>query len=64
MEIIFTNLLYFNVYPNTAVNVSDYKILNIKFHLTLIFLLSLTKISQSFCAVNTHSYATYKDRSS
>jgi hypothetical protein len=45
MEIIFTSFYYFNVYPNTAMNGSAYKILNIKFNPTLSYLFSLTKIS-------------------
>ena len=58
MEIMLNCFHYINVYTNTAVNVSACKILNIKLHLALSYSLCLTKISKSFCAVDTHSYTT------
>jgi hypothetical protein len=64
MEIVLNSFRYFTVYISTAVNQSAYKILIIKFHLTVSYLFSLTKISKSFCAVDTHRYAIYKDRTS
>jgi hypothetical protein len=64
MEIVLTSFLYFNVYTNTAVNESAYKMFIIKFRLTLSYLFSLKKISKSFCAVDTHSYDICKDRTS
>jgi len=64
MENVLTSFRHFNVYTNTSVNESAYKILIIRFNLTLSYLSSLKKIIKSFCAVDTHSYAIYKDRTS
>ena len=59
MEITLISFRCFNVYTNPVVNESSYKIHIIKFHITLCHLFSLTKMSKSFCAVDTHRYAIY-----